>query len=369
VKVCWAGTFDPGFGRNKRLAEYMESAGIETRLVRVDLWPIDRVSAFREQRLAILLRMTWAYPLLLLRLLLAPTPDVYLVSYPGWFDVFVVRLVALLKRRPLVFDIFISLYDTAVSDRRLENPGSLTARLARFVDRRSMRLSDRVIADCPTHARFLSDLSGVEPRRFGVVYLGADESVFHSSEDVVEDPRLVLFYGTFVPLQGVEWIIEAAARLENQNIRFRLIGEGQTRQEAEDRCQRLGLRNVEFGGLMPQEDLVQEMSRAALCLGVFGTSDKANRVIPHKLFEALAVGRPILTGATQAVMEVFEEGELAVCKPGDSSSIAESIAQLLSSPTSLQRIASAGNSKFEVDFSRQTQGIRLLTELQSAFND
>ncbi|MBW3590198.1 MAG: hypothetical protein KY429_12370 [Actinobacteria bacterium] len=137
MKVCWAGTFDPGFGRNIRWAEYLETAGVETHLIRADLWSRDRTSAFRGQRLAILLRMTWLYPLFLVRLLLAPRPDVYLVSYPGLVRRFCGSSGGASQASSGGFDIFISLY-TAVSDRRLERPGSPIARLIRLVDRHAI---------------------------------------------------------------------------------------------------------------------------------------------------------------------------------------------------------------------------------------
>jgi len=363
MRVCWTGTFEPSFERNKRLREYLDAANIDYSELRLNLWPKDRVSAFTKARLRVMLRMLVVYPVLLARLLAAPRPDVYLVSYPGWFDVPVVKLVALVKRRPIVFDIFISLYDTAVSDRRLAPSESSFARLARTVDRVSMRLAHRVIADCPAHARFQADLAGLPLDRFGILYLGADESVFHPVEGVNVDDDLIVFYGTFVPLQGVEWIVRAAAKLEEKRYRFRLIGGGQDKEAALRLAESLGASNLEFVDFLPQPDLVHELARAALCLGIFGTSDKADRVIPHKVFEALACGRPVLTGSTSAVTGVLS-GEVAVCPTGDASALADAIAPLLEDEHRRRRLASEGRARFERDFSLKAQSERLRYELE-----
>lgn len=365
MSVCWAGTFERSFERNKRLREYLEAANIDYSEVRVDLWPKDRVTSFTEGRLRVILRMLVAYPVLLVRLLVAPRPALYLVSYPGWFDVPVVKIVALIKRRPVVFDVFISLFDTAISDRALASSESVSARLTRFIDRLSLNLADRVISDCPAHARFQADLAGLPLDRFGIVYLGADESMFHPIGDVDVDHDLIVFYGSFVPLQGIEWIVRAAAILRERSYRFRLIGTGQDRAAALRLAESLGASNIEFVDFLPQTELVRELAGAALCLGIFGTSDKADHVVPHKVFEGLACGRPVLTGNTTAVTGVLN-GVVAVCPTGDAAALAEAIAGLMESEGLRRKLGSDGRARFARDFSLDAQGRRLKYELETA---
>lgn len=363
----WAGTFVSDFERNKRLAEYLAAGGLQVRRVHVDLWPEDRVAAFESRRFALMMRMLWIYPILATRLVFTKRPDVYLVSYPGWFDVPIVWAIAALKRRPLVFDVFISLHDTAVSDRRLVASSSVVGRLARLIDRVSLGLSDRVIADCPAHARFLASVAGIDVERFGIVYLGADETTFQplpSRPDRSGD--LILFYGTFVPLQGVEVIVEAAARLSDLDIRFELIGSGQTWDSAVERASNLGLTNVDFPGRLSQPDLAIRMTESTLCLGIFGTTAKADRVIPHKLYEALACARPVVTASTSAVEEAFGSDEVLTSTPGDPQALAEVIRCAVEEPERLKRVAHAGRSRFEADFSIRPQSRRLAEELARA---
>lgn len=363
MKVCWTGTFDPNFERNLRIRDYLEAGGVDYSVVRVNLWPSDRIDAFQRRRLSMLLRMVGAYPRLLFRLLRSPTPDVYLVSYPGWFDVPFVKAVAWLRRRPVVFDVFISLYDTAISDRGLASPTSVVARISTAVDRISMRLSKRVIADCPTHARFLANLADLSEERFGIVYVGADETVFRQKEYSPSQDRVILFYGTFVPLQGVEWIVRAAALLKDREYRFRIVGTGQEAARTIALAKDLDATNLQFVRPMPKDQLTGEIARASLCLGIFGTTPKANRVIPHKVYEAMACGRPVLTGATEAILETFENGEVGVCEVGDAQSLADNVTRLMESEEDRARLGRKGRARFESDFSRDPQVQRLTAEL------
>lgn len=362
MDILWAGTFVPDFERNKRLGEYLAESQAGVRQVWQRLWPDDRVEAFAESRLKVVGRMAIVYPVLLLRLVIARRPDVYFVSYPGWFDLPVVKLVAWLKRRPVVFDVFISLYDTAISDRQLAAIGSRAARIARWIDRVSMRMSDRIISDTRTHADFLAALSGLPSERFGVVYLGADESVFRPIA-VEPDPNTVLFYGTFVPLQGADVIVRAAQQLSDMDVRFRFIGVGQTLDETMNLADELGVNNVDFLGRMPQPELKNELAGAALCLGIFGKTTKASRVVPHKVYEALAAGRPVLTGRTAAIEEVFHENEVLSVPPADPDKLADAIRLAIEDPEGLGQFAQAGRARFLADFARKPQSERLIREL------
>ena len=67
---------------------------------------------------------------------------------------------------------------------------------------------------------------------------------------------------------------------------------------------------------------------ADLCLGIFGNTDKAKRVIPNKVYECLAVGKPVITADTPAIRELFEDGELVFVSVADHISLAKAIMAL-----------------------------------------
>jgi glycosyltransferase involved in cell wall biosynthesis len=365
MNVAWVGTYVPSFSRNQQLARYLDAAGVQVRKIRVGLWPDDRFTAFQSGRLRVIIRMLWVYPWLVARLLLARSPDLYLVSYPGWFDVPVVKLVARLRRRPVVFDVFISLYDTTISDRGLASPDSTIARLAGWVDRTSIRSADRVIADTPAHGNFLADMAGIDRERIGVVYVGADDRVFRPLPPVARPGRTVLFYGSYIPLQGVETIVRAAIIVNSMSpTNFQLIGAGQDRPRVEYLAAASGGGGVEFIEPMSLDELPRYMADADLVLGIFGTSEKADRVIPHKVFEAIACGRPLLTGATSAVLETFDSGQVATCPVGDPDLLAEAIEDLLGDQDRSRELAAAGRAAYESRFSLRPQTERLRAELE-----
>ncbi len=364
MKVAWVGTFEPDFSRNHKLARLLDIAGAETSVMHESLWPPDRIGLAGGGMWRVILRSIWIYPKLVFRTLLAPAPDVYLVSYPGWFDVPVVWLVSRIKGRPLVFDPFISLHDTMVSDRSLRPSRSLKARVAVLADRWSLRLADVVLADTEPDLRFYDAISPGVATRGHVLPVGADDAVFTPEDGAASEPDRVLFYGSFVPLQGVTTIAEAAAIVSGDGIGFAVIGDGQDRTALDAVIARTGV-DIERIGPIPLDELPDHISRATVCLGIFGVSDKAGRVVPHKLYECLAMGRPVVTRDGPGIRSLFTEDEVMLVPPGDPQALAQAVRSLCADSDLRERLGSSGHAAYVERYQEAPLAERLATAFRS----
>lgn len=350
LEVCVAGTLDPDFHRNRILLGLLDGLGWQVRRRTVRLWGVRGDRLVRKGRLRLALRAAWALPAVAWRFLRAPKPDLVYVGYPGHLEMPCLGLLARLRGVPIVFDMFISLFDTVVLDRRLVPATSWTGRSLAAIDRLACRSAHVVLADTPPDAEFLSALSGMPLSRFRVQWVGAEESLFYPRV-IAAESRRVLFYGTYIPLHGVDVIIRAAKLLEGDEIRIRIIGTGQERQEVERLVHELGVGNVELEDAVPLASLPHEIARASICLGIFGTTSKASRVIPNKVFQAVAMARPVVTADSPAIRAAFEPGEVITVPPGDPEMLAVEIRALLADPEYAKRVAQAGYGRYVRDFS------------------
>jgi len=343
VRVCYFGTYERTYPRNAQVVSCLRGAGVEVQEVNVSVW--DDV------------RHGWAAgPGRALRLgaaevrLLGRRPrgfDAFIVGYPGHFDLPAARRAA--RGRPIVFNPLVSLADTLVADRRRFRRGSVAARALEAIDRRAFRAANVVVADTRAHGRYLAELAGLG--ELPVCFVGAEERLFQPGWRPPER-FTVLFVGKLIPLQGVETILRAASLVTD--VPFRIVGSGQLGD-----LLRAAPSNVQHVPWVEYEDLPGELRAAGCALGIFGTTGKAQRVIPNKAFQALATGTPLITADTPAARELLGDDESALLVPaGDPEALAGAIRRLASRGELAQRIGAGGRTVYERRASEAVLGQR-----------
>jgi glycosyltransferase involved in cell wall biosynthesis len=345
VRVLYFGTYDRAYPRNAQVISCLRGAGVEVLERHVAPWPAERHTWSAGTGKA--LRLAGAE----FRLLTGPRPpfDVMIVGYPGHLDLPVARLVA--KARPVVFNPLVSLWDTLVEDRGRFSPASPAARLLRRIDRRAFAGADLVVADTEAQRHHFSHSFDLRPERVQVCFVGAEERLFRPAW---EPPAAfeALFVGKLIPLHGLETILEAAQLLPR--IPFRLVGSGQLERQLDDRPA-----NVEWIPWVDYDKLPRVISAAGCALGVFGTSPKTARVIPNKVYQALACGTPVLTADTAAARELLtHERDALLVSPGNPAALASAIARLASDELLSRALGEAGRKTYEARASEKVLGSR-----------
>jgi glycosyltransferase involved in cell wall biosynthesis len=322
--VLWWGRFDPDYSRNRILRKHFTDLGWQIR----DFHP--RFSGLADLE-ATLRRL--------------PRPDLI------WVPCFRQRDLAAASRWAnrhgirLVFDPLISAYDKQVDERGKLPPGSFRALRLLAWERALFRRADRVIADTPAHAEYFSRVLGVPEKNLAVIYVGAEEAVFRpapSRPGIPDAPLEVLFYGSFIPLQGPQVVVEAARLYRGPAVKWILLGEGPLRRVCEERAK--GLDNLAFEDWIPYEKLPARIHRADILLGVFGATPKAGRVIPNKVYQSLACGRAVVTRSASAYpadLLAKEDSGLVWVPAGDAQSLADRVAALAEDRESLSRLGAA----------------------------
>ena len=360
--VCYFGTYLRDYSRNRIIIEGLKRNDVEIKECHAELWSNtkERLKEFSglTRKLILLKRLLSCYVLLIKRYRQVRDYDVMFVGYTGHFDTFLARFLAGLRRRPLFFDVFVSLYDTFVDDRQLVSSRSLLGRVLRWIDRKSCTLADRVLLDTNEQIEYFRKNLALTDVKFHRIWVGAEDSLFHPGPQRVDDSFMVLFYGSLIPLQGVEVILEAAKILEtDSDIRFEIVGSGQLSKKVASLAESLNLRKVSFIEWVDYERLPEKIRESEVCLGIFGNTAKAKRVIPNKVYQALAMKKPVITGDSPAAREALTDGEnVVLCKMGEPGQLAEAILSLKKDPLLRRKIAENGHSLFESNFTTEKIG-------------
>jgi len=345
LRVCYFGAYESDNPRNLLSIAGLRSCGVEVFECHIPVWELTRDKT-RTNPFRLAVRLCLAYPRLLRQYLRKPQFDAMIVGYIGQPDVPYAKLLSF-SRVPIVFDPLVSLADTLVDDRQIFKPGSFEARLVNALDGISFHMADRVLCDTCQNLLFYVAKFGVRRRKMDVVYLGADERVFFPRPKSPSSSFVVLFYGKFSPLHGIEHIVRAAKLLERErDIKFKIIGTGQLRERIISISRTLGTRNVSFESYVDYHSLPGVISDADLCLGIFGTNQKAHRVIPNKVFQCLAMRKPIVTADTPAVREVLGQDAAMLCPAGDEQALADAILAVRNDDSLRRRISEHGYEVF-----------------------
>lgn len=335
LTICVFGTFDERLHpRIRVLREGLAAQGCRVEVCNVPLG----VETHERVRMA---QTPWRAPLLVVRIVAAwalllwrsrriRRPDVVIVGYLGHFDVHLAR-----RRFPgstIVLDHLIGLADTAF-DRRI-GPERTVTRVLAAVDRAAVGAADLVV--CDTDAQAVAfDLPA---QRTVVVPVGAHDAWFvagRAALDRLDDHRLtplrVVFFGLFTPLQGAPVIGAAAALLHDRGVdcTFTVIGRGQD--DAATFAAMGDAPHVERIDWVDADDLPDLVAGHDVCLGVFGTTPKASRVVPNKVYQGAAAATVVVTGDT-ACQRAALDGFGVLVPPGRPDALADALSELAADP-------------------------------------
>lgn len=343
MRVVVIGAFDPGYARHYTLLEGLRGCGVE----------LD-VRAFpKTLRTPARLRALWqAFP---------RRGEADAILIPAFNQVLGPTAWALSRLRviPVLLDYLVGLTDVAQD--RGQTTGLRYAAF-RWIDRFNLRRLT-TITDTSAHRAVFERMANGPLPRLRVIPVGARDLPLLPPPD--PDKPLVQYTGTYIPFHGVEIILEAARLLPH--VPFELVGSGQTYRAMVERAEQMGLSNVRFRkGYFPLDELTDMQAASTIMLGVFGASAKTDYVVPNKLYEALALGRPVITAESAAVREFMTPGEhLITVPPGNAAALAEAIWDLLNDPAGQATLRQAGRRLIEDRYRPAHIGPLLLSLLET----
>lgn len=215
------------------------------------------------------------------------------------------------QKADVVIDFFISLYDTLCCDRKKIEEKSFLGKVLHRIDEVTLQKAKAVICDTKAHGRFFHEEFGVDQHKLYTVYLQADETIYYprrvERSDNLKDKFVVLYFGSVLPLQGVDVVLKAMNILKREkDIYCVFIG------PIEDRTLKkliLDARHVEYIEWLPQKKLAEYIAMSDLCLAGHFCNDiqKAKRTIPGKAYIYQAMEKPMILGDNVANRELFRE--------------------------------------------------------------
>ena len=312
-RVLFWGRFDHGYSRNRVNIALFRELGWEVDFFDVKVCPkFGDVEAF--------LRGLWR----------RPRPDLVWVPVCRQRDILAAVRWAHRRGIKVLFDPMISAWDKKVLEQKkwkAEEPRAI--RLHRL-EKKMMNAPDFVTWDTSCHVDFCSREFAVPREKMAALFTGTDETVFKPEKREEgrgkreEDVFKVLYHGAYLPLHGTEYIVEAARMTQDLPIRWDFLGWGAYKAATEAKA--AGLKNVRFLEKVPYVDVPKVIREHDVVLGVFGTTEKASRVIGNKIFEAMGCAKPVINEyCTGYPPEAKDCKAIKFTPPGDAAAIVRAV--------------------------------------------
>jgi glycosyltransferase involved in cell wall biosynthesis len=356
MKVCYFGNYKPDYSRNLVLIKGLRENGI-------------KVIECNNRSKGLL--KFWR--LFLKHLKIRNKYDVMIVGFPGQTAVLLAKI---LTRKKIIFDAFVSLYDSNVFDRQIYSAESFRAKYYWFLDWFTCRLADKILLDTNEQIKYFISEFKIKQEKFSRLFVGADDNLMKpreilSNNNLPAKPSgkiLVFFYGNYIPLQGAKYIIESANILKEENFHFNLLGSGQDYQGAIELAREFGLKNITFLPRVSYEKLSLYINQADICLGIFGQTPKTQRVIPNKVFDYLACAKPFITAETPAIKELLEDKvHCLFCETANASDLAKKILELKNNNVLREKIAQNGYKLYQEKLTPKVLGKILRTIVEEVY--
>ena len=342
MTICYFGTYDPTYTRNRINLEGLRRQGMTIIECRTD--------EKSKKKYGRLIRKHWA---------IRQQYQVMVVGFAGHAIMPLAWLLCKLHRKKLVLDLFVSEYDSVILDRKAFSPRSWQAKKYWLMDWLACTLADRLLLETDSHIDFFSKTFKIKRSKFRRLIIGADESIFNpaAQPSPSHDEFIVHFHGSYAPVQGVSYIIDAAANLKAEPIRFNIIGKKTNYRHEIERAESLGLSNITFVDALPYDELARQMSDADVCLGMFGDVPKTQFTSAFKIIEAMALRKPVITAETRAMREQFTDRvHCLFCKAADGKDLAEKIMTLKNDPDLATNLARNGYELFKAEMTPASIG-------------
>ncbi len=195
---------------------------------------------------------------------------------------------------------------------------------------------------------------------------GATAAAQDSAQPGAWRPFTVTYIGTLGMAHRLETLLDAAAELRSEpGIRFRLVGEGARREALEQRAIAAGLSNVEFAGERPRGEVPAYIASSDACAVLLRDDPVFRTVVPSKMLEIMAVGRPILLGVDGEARRLLERAGAGVAiPPEDAGRLAEAIRALAADAPRCRALGQSGRAFVAREFLRERLAADYATLLQ-----
>ena len=290
-----------------------------------------------------------------------PKCDVVISTSPQFFNGLAGFFVSRLKSAPWVLEIRDLWPDSILAVGAIENAAVI--RTLRWLESFAYRRCEHLVPVTDAFERYMLEM-GVDSDKITVIKNGASLDFYdHTQSDDaglrdelgLQGKFIAAYFGTHGMAHHLETVLEAADSLKNNDrIVFLLVGDGAERSRLEHQLVSMKLKNVLMLGLQPKAKMPAFWAMCDASLVLLRRTDLFKTVIPSKIFEAMAMAKPIIIGVEGESREIIEAAGAGIAiEPEDAGALASAVTALAEDSTACESYGRNGKSYVHEYFDRK----------------
>jgi glycosyltransferase involved in cell wall biosynthesis len=267
--------------------------------------------------------------------------------------------IARLRGAKFVFEVR-DLWPESLVATGVSGEGSILYRSMLALSRRLYRKADHLVVVTDAFKRYIAEHFDCAPEKIDVIPNGVDlEWLQQARASYVAEERdnfVVSFIGTIGHAHGVDAVLRAAEilRRSHPDVLFRIIGDGAEREKIQAAIRAEGIENVKILQQQPRSKVPALIWDSDVCLVLLKRSEIFKTVIPTKMLEFMACGRPVILGVEGQALEILEEAQAGIAIPPENAeALAAAVLRLRADSTLRARMGRNGAEFIERKMSRQ----------------
>ncbi|MGO9483959.1 MAG: glycosyltransferase family 4 protein [Rhodomicrobium sp.] len=302
-----------------------------------------------------------------------PRPDIIVSTSPQFFCGLAGYALKLMQRRPWVLEIR-DIWPESIVAVGAMRKGAIT-RTLECLEAFAYRRADKIVAVTGSFVPHIAErCQGTA--KIAVIKNGADLSLYQRGADAGAIKRRFGFEGRFVAAyagthgmaHGLDTVLDAAALLRGDpRFGFLLIGDGAERARLVERARSMNLDNLHIVGQLPKSEMPAIWAATDASMILLRKSETFTKVLPSKMFEAMAMACPIVLGVEGEAKALLEEAGAGIAiEPENAHELAAAVVRLAGDPALCAQLGRQGAEHTREHYDRSKLAARYLDLLCAA---
>ncbi|MEX0680681.1 MAG: glycosyltransferase family 4 protein [Balneolales bacterium] len=296
-------------------------------------------------------------------------PDIIVATSPQFFTTWAGLGLSFVKRIPWVFELR-DLWPESIKSVGILQDGVIY-RILEKIELFLYKKADHIIPNSDAFKKNLIS-RGIPSEKISVIPNGSNLELFAPD---TADPELIHllglqnkfvigYFGTHGMSHALDFVVQSIAKLNNNQIHFLFIGNGSEKSKIVKLAESYKLRNITFLDSVPKQQMPKYLALIDVSLVSLKKHDTFKTVIPFKIFEAAAMGKPVLLGVDGEARKIIEEYQAGLFfKPENSDDLISKIRKLSNDKKTYEHL-SKGGFRLAKAFNRKSLANEMLSILE-----